>query len=186
ATRYAGGTRAPGPLSALGRSLLGEMERLGVVLGVGHLAEEGFWQALRRFSGTLLASHSNCRALVPTDRHLSDGMIRALAARDGIIGVVLANRFLVAEWQPEAGPLPLEAVVRHIDHIAQLAGSTRHVALGSDFDGGFGVESTPAAFDSVADLGALADALAKRGYTPADIEGILGSNWLRLLGCLPR
>src|SRR5262249_15676468 len=107
------------------------------------------------------------------------------AARDGVIGVVLANRFLVAEWQPETGPLPLEAVVRHIDHIAQLAGSARHVALGSDFDGGFGVESTPAALYSVADLGLLAGGLAERGYTPADIEGILGGNWLRLLECLP-
>src|SRR5262249_47892800 len=143
--------------------------------------EESFWQALERFGGPVIASHSNCRALVPTDRHLSDQMIRAIAERDGVIGTVLANQFLVSGWTPAAGPVTLEAVVRHIDRICQLTGSARHSALGSDFDGGFGVESTPDAFDSIADLSKLAGALAQRDYSPADIEGILGGNWLRFL-----
>src|SRR5262249_28082488 len=181
ATRYAGGTGAPGPLTDLGRALLIEMERLGVILDVSHFAEESFWQALERFGGSIIASHSNCRALVPTDRHLSDEMIRAIAERDGVMGTVLANQFLVSGWTSAAGPVPLDAVVRHIDRVCQLTGSARHSALGSDFDGGFGVESTPEAFDSIADLGTLAGTLALRGYSSADIEGILGGNWLRLL-----
>lgn len=181
ATRYAGGTRAPGPLTDLGRALLPEMERLGVVLDVSHLAEESFWQALDRFAGPVIASHANCRALVPTDRQLSDDMIRALAERDAVIGAVLANQFLVAGWTHAAGPVTLDAVVRHIDHIAQLTGTTRHCAVGTDLDGGFGVESTPAELDSVADLPRLADALARHGYSQDDIGGILGGNWLRLL-----
>jgi membrane dipeptidase len=180
-TRYAGGTRAPGPLTDLGRGLLAEMQRLGVILDVSHLAEESFWQALDAFSGPVLASHSNCRAFVPTDRQLSDDMIRALAARDAVIGTVLANPFLVAGWTSAAGPVPLDAVVRHVDHIAQLTGTSRHCAIGSDFDGGFGAESTPAELDSIADMGKLADALARHGYTADDIAGILGGNWLRLL-----
>src|SRR5262249_26885753 len=65
ATRYAGGTGARGPLTDLGRALLTEMERLGVILDISHLAEESFWQALERFGGPVIASHSNCRALVP-------------------------------------------------------------------------------------------------------------------------
>jgi membrane dipeptidase len=180
-TRYAGGTRAPGPLTERGRALLAEMERLGVVLDTSHLAEESFWQALDLFSGTVIASHANCRAYVPTDRQLSDEMIRAIAARDGVIGAVLANDFLVHGWTRDAPAVTLADVVRHIDHICQLTGSARHCGIGSDFDGGFGVESTPRELDSVADLGALAGALAAAGYDEDDVAGILGGNWLRLL-----
>lgn len=180
ASRYAGGTGEPGPLTTLGRSLLAEMRRLGVILDVSHLAEESFWQALDLFDGAVIASHANCRAFTPTDRHLSDEMIRALIAREAVIGTVLANKFLDPTWERGA-PMPLDAVVRHIDHICQLAGDATHCALGSDFDGGFGVESTPEGLDSVADLGRIADMLSAHGYTRADIEGIMGANWLRLL-----
>ncbi|MFI5271543.1 MAG: dipeptidase [Ktedonobacterales bacterium] len=180
-TRYGGGTRAPGPLTALGGGLLDTMARLGMLLDMSHMAEETFWQALERFPGTVLASHSNCRAFTPTDRHLSDDMIRALAARDAVIGTVLANAFLQGGWKAGDPPLTLEAVVRHIDHICQLTGSARHCAIGSDFDGGFGVESTPAELDSVADLGRIAGTFSAHGYSADDIAGILGGNWLRLL-----
>jgi membrane dipeptidase len=95
---------------------------------------------------------------------------------------VLANAFLVAGWSAQAGPpVTLDDVVRHIDHIAQLTGSARHSAIGTDFDGGFGVPSTPAELDSVADLPKLAEALARHGYSADDIAGIMGGNWLRLL-----
>ena len=163
ATRYAGGTGAPGPLTDLGRELLGEMERLGMVLDISHLSEESFWEAIERFHGVVIASHSNCRALVPGDRHLTDEMIRAIAERDGVIGTVMANPFLVADWGKEdhVVPVTLADVIRHIDHICQVTGTTRHSAIGSDFDGGFGVESTPVEFDSVADLAKLADALSR-------------------------
>lgn len=180
-SRYAGGTHAPGPLTDLGRALLDEMRRLGVILDLSHMADESFWQALERCDGPVIASHSNCRAFVPTDRHLTDDMIRALAARDGVIGTVLANNFLVAGWTPEDAPVTLDAVVRHIDHICQLTGTARHCGIGSDFDGGFGVESTPDEFDSVADLGKIGDALTRAGYSEKDVAGILGGNWLRLL-----
>ncbi|HKS69815.1 MAG TPA: membrane dipeptidase, partial [Ktedonobacterales bacterium] len=180
-TRYGGGTRAPGPLTVLGRDLLGEMARLGMILDISHMAEETFWQALDVFPGRVIASHSNCRAYTPTDRHLSDEMIQALAARDAVIGTVLANSFLEGGWKAGDPLLTLDAVVRHIDHICQLTGTTRHCAIGSDFDGGFGVESTPAELDSVADLGRIGQALAAHGYSEADVAGILGGNWLRLL-----
>ncbi|MGO8948158.1 MAG: dipeptidase [Ktedonobacterales bacterium] len=183
-TRYAGGTGAPGPLTDLGRELLKEMERLGLVLDVSHLSDESFWEATQRFQGTVIASHSNCRSLVPGDRHLTDKMIQAIAERGGIIGAVMANPFLVAEWGTKNDtnlPVTLSDVVRHIDHICQLTGSAVNVGIGSDFDGGFGVESTPEEFDSVADLGKLADALTQAGYSDADITGIMGANWLRLL-----
>jgi membrane dipeptidase len=181
-TRYAGGTHAPGPLTDLGRALLDEMQRLGLILDISHLAEESFWQAMDRFSGRVVASHANCRAFVPTDRQLTDEMIRQIARRGGVIGTVLANRFLVAGWTKDARqPVTLEAVTQHMDHICQLTGSAAHCAIGSDFDGGFGVETTPAELDSVADLGKIGAALSARGYRAEDVAGILGGNWLRLL-----
>jgi membrane dipeptidase len=183
-TRYAGGTGAPGPLTDLGRGLLSEMERLDMVLDISHMSEESFWESMERFHGTVIASHSNCRSLVPGDRHLTDEMIAAIAKRDGVIGTVMANRFLVADWEqrdPTVAPVTLADVVRHIDHIGEITGTTLHCGIGSDFDGGFGVESTPVEFDSVADLSLLSAALDQAGYGEAEVDGIMGANWLRLL-----
>jgi membrane dipeptidase len=182
ATRYAGGTGEPGGLTDLGRELLREIDRLGMVLDMSHIAEESFWQALDIFSGLVIASHANCRVYVPTDRQLTDEMIRAIAACDGVIGTVLFDGFVVDGWQRGSDvPVTLDDVVRHIDHVCQLTGSARHSAVGSDFDGGFGVESTPVEFDTVADLEKLAGALERRGYSQEDVAGVLGENWLRLL-----
>jgi membrane dipeptidase len=75
----------------------------------------------------------------------------------------------------------LDAVLRHIDHICQIAGNVRHVAIGSDLDGGFGSEATPSELDSVADLPLIGSALGKAGYSQIDVEAIMGGNWLRLL-----
>jgi membrane dipeptidase len=182
ATRYAGGTHAPGGLTELGRTLLDEMQRLGVVLDVSHLAEESFWQAMERFYGPVIASHSNCRSYVSTDRQLTDDMIREIGWRDGVIGTVLANGFLVDGWTKESGEaVTLDAVVRHIDHICELTGTAAHCAIGSDFDGGFGAETTPQELDSVADLGKIGEALTARGYSAEDVAGVLGGNWLGML-----
>ena len=181
-TRYAGGTGMPGGLTDLGRGLLREMESLEMILDISHLAEQSVWDALDAFHGVVIASHANCREYVPTDRQLRDDTIRALAERDGVIGAVLHNAFLVGGYQRGSGvPVHLEAVVQHIDRVCQLTGSARHSAIGSDFDGGAGVESTPVELDSVADLGRIGDALSERGYSASDVEGILGGNWLRVL-----
>lgn len=184
ATRYAGGTGAPGPLTPLGRALMPELERAGLILDTSHMAEASFFDALDLFHGPVIASHSNARALVPTDRQLSDDMIRALVARDGVIGIVLHNPFLLAGWR-EAGShkeaVPLTVAVQHIQHMCDLAGDTRHVGLGSDFDGGFGTEGAPAELDTVADLYRVGEALAAARFSDEAIEQMLGGNWLRLL-----
>lgn len=186
ATRYCGGTRQPGPLTTAGRALMGELERAGFVLDISHMAEESFWQALDLFNGPVIASHSNCRALLPdiiADRHLSDAMIRALIERDAVIGAVLFSHFLAPTFdrQRTKASVRLDSVLRHIDHICQLAGNTRHVAIGSDIDGGFGSEHLPLEMDSAADLPHLGEALLAAGYSQADTEAIMGKNWLRML-----
>jgi membrane dipeptidase len=181
ATRYAGGTGSPGPLTELGFRLLDEMAALNMVLDLSHIAEEAFYQAIDTYPGPIIASHSNPRAFLPTDRGLSDDMIRQIIHRDGVIGVSLYNGHLQPGWRPGDPRPSLSVVAEVIDHIVQLSGSTRHVALGSDMDGGFGLESIPAELDTCADVGDLRSNLEGRGYTPLDMRAILMENWLRVL-----
>lgn len=183
ATRYAGGTGSPGPLTPLGFELLDVMAGFNAILDLSHLAEEAYWQALDRYEGVIIASHSNPRRFRNTDRHLSDEMIRRLAERDGVMGIVMYNRFLSDDWtkgDPKSD-VPLSVVIDAIDHVCQLTGSAAHVGIGSDFDGGFGVESIPDELDTVSDLLAVGKALRERGYAEADIEAILSGNMLRKL-----
>jgi membrane dipeptidase len=184
ASRYCGGTGEPGPLTDLGRELLEVMADLGVGLDLSHMAEEAALESLDRFEGVLFASHSNPRALVPGDRHISDAVIDGIAERDGVIGIVLCNAFLRPGWRrgDRKEDVALVDVVRAIDYVCQRIGDARHVALGSDFDGGFGRESTPAEFDTVADLSKVAVALDEHGYAAEHISAILAGNWLRILG----
>ena len=174
----------PGPLTDAGRELMRELEKSRLILDSSHMSDESFFEALKLFPGTVIASHSNCRTLVPTDRQLSDEMIRALISRDGVIGAVFYNPFLVNGWA-EAGKVKSQAtlghVVQHIRHVCNIAGDARHVAIGSDLDGGFGVESSPADIDTVADLGKLALALSSNGFSDEDVGGVMQRNWMRIL-----
>jgi len=183
ASRYSGGTGEPGPLTDLGRELLEWMVDLGVGLDLSHMAERAALEALERFEGVLLASHSNPQALVPGDRQLSDTLIHGIAERDGVIGTVLYNKFLRPDWRrgERKALVTLSDVVRAIDYVCQRVGDAEHVALGSDFDGGVGSESVPAEMDTVADLPNIATALSEHGFEPEHIAAIMGGNWLRLL-----
>jgi membrane dipeptidase len=186
-TRYSGGTSEPGPLTPAGRELLEVMADLGLILDLSHMAEEAVSQALDMFDGTLIASHSNCRRLLDgsekPDRHLADETIQAIAAREGVIGIVPYNRFLVGTWRSGDGRqgITLEHVAAQIDHVCQLVGNAEHVGLGTDFDGGFGLDKVPEGLDSIADLGLIGDRMAAWGYTPPEIEAIMGGNWLGVL-----
>lgn len=189
-TRYCGGTFEPGPLTASGRELLDRMASRRMMLDTSHMAEEAFFQAVERYDGAIIASHSNPRHFVDGDRHLSDDMIRAIVARDGVVGQVPFNAFLVRGWSRRHGHAKdaagIDTVVRNIDHICALAGNARHVAFGSDFDGGFGAEATPQGIETVADLQRVAVALANRGYSDAEVDAITHGNWLRMLGRILR
>lgn len=182
-TRYAGGTGAPGPLTSLGMELLEVLADTNTILDLSHLAEKAFYQAVDRFEGILIASHSNPRKFRDSDRHLSDNMILRLAERDGVIGVVAYNRFLHQEWRSgdKRHDVPFTTLLDVIDHVCQLTGSAAHVGIGSDLDGGFGLESIPQGMDNVGDLWWIGNGLRKRGYTEADIEAILSGNFLRKL-----
>jgi len=184
--RYAPGTGEEGPLEPAGRELLKEMERLGIILDVTHLTDAGFSEALDLFDGAVWASHSNVRSLVPDQRQLSDEQIKRLIERDAVIGAALDAWMLHPGWvrrktTPHEAGLKLERVVDHIDYICQMAGSARHCGIGSDLDGGYGIEQTPADVNSIADLARLAELLHQRGYSDDDVSGIMHGNWIRLL-----
>jgi len=176
-TRYAGGTGHPGPLTPEGIQLVHELDALGIIHDVSHLAEQSFWQLLDIASGPVMASHSNCRAIVPTDRQLSDDMIRALASRGGVIGINFYDKFLLPPGEYGTRPASLADVVRHIRHVCDLTGSANHVGIGTDMDGGFGAEHLPAEIRTSADLPRLADALSASEFTDAHIHAVLAGNW---------
>ncbi len=183
---YAQGTHSTGGLGPRGRELLAEMQRLGIILDATHLCDDSFWEAIDCYTGPIWASHNNCRALAPDPRQFSDEQIRALVDRGAVIGAVLDAWMMVPDWRrgvttPQSAGLKLDRLVDHIDHICQLAGSARHVGIGSDLDGAFGREQTPADLDTIADLAKLPELLTARGYSPADIELFAHANWVRFL-----
>jgi membrane dipeptidase len=184
--RFCGGTGEPGPFTPAGYTLLDGMAKLGFVLDLSHMDAQACLQALDHYPGQIIASHSNALALLKgwqNNRHLPDEVIYGLLARDGVIGVVPLNSFLQTGWKRghDRSLVPLSTLVAHIDYICQMAGDASHVGLGTDFDGGFGVQSTPPEIDTIADLPRLAPLLKEKGYSDADIEAIFGQNWLRIL-----
>ena len=173
-TRYAGGTNAPGPLTPAGRDLVAGMRDLGVTLDASHLDDAAFWDAAD-LGVRMIASHSNARALLPGNRHLTDDMARAVMGTGGVIGLVCLSTFIRAGWDATQPRVPLTDLAAHARHYAAL-GSWAHVALGTDLDGGFGQEKTPVGLDSCADLPRFLDLL------PAEARaGVAGGNWLRWL-----
>jgi membrane dipeptidase len=180
---YANGTDAAGGLNERGRELLRDMDRLGFVLDVTHLCDESFRDALDLFQGPVLASHQNCRALVPHPRQFSDEQIKELIRRGAVIGAAMDAWMLVPGWvrgktTPESAGVTVEHFVDHIDHVCQLAGNARHSGIGSDLDGAFGREQSPRDLDTIADLAGVAGRLARRGYKPEDIDAITHGNFI--------
>lgn len=185
-TRYCGGTREPGPLTKAGYALLDHMAELGMVLDISHMDHQSARQALDHYPGQVIASHANAETLInaiPINRHLKDETIHQLIDRDGVMGIIPVNHFLDWNWRDRGDreTMGLEKFIAQIDHICQIAGNTHHVAIGTDFDGGFGVESVPHEIDTIADLPKLIPLLAEKGYNQDDIDRIMYGNWLRIL-----
>ncbi|MGQ0571021.1 MAG: dipeptidase, partial [Armatimonadota bacterium] len=181
--RYAGGTGTEVGLSDAAIPLLSEMARLNMILDLTHCSDQAFWGALTRFDGQVVASHNNCRTLVPHQRQFSDAQIRAMAERGGVIGVAMDCWMIAPGWRhgDSNESVILNDAVKHIDHICQLLGDARHVGIGSDLDGGFGREGSPHDLDTIADLQRIASLLAQRDYSADAIAGIMHGNWSSLL-----
>ena len=158
-------------LNALGRELVGEMNRLGVVVDLSHVSDRAFYDALETTAAPVLLSHSSCRALHRSARNVTDDMLRALAANDGVILINFFSTYL------GDGDVTVETILDHIDHAVEVAG-VDHVGLGSDFDG---VPRLPAGMGDATRLPWITYGLLKRGHSETDVRKILGLNALRVL-----
>lgn len=160
------------PLKPFGRRLIGEMDRLGVLVDVSHLGEGGFWEVMERAQLPPVASHSNLKELCGHARNLTRRQVRALIERGGYIGINFYSRFLV-----DAGEATLDDVVRHIDEIAQMGG-IGVLGFGSDFDG---IDEWPQGLEGPHRFPELLDRLAARGYTAEQLAALAGGNLWNLL-----
>jgi membrane dipeptidase len=212
-----------GGLTGFGREVVREMNRLGMMVDVSHVADTTFWDVLKTTHAPLIASHSSARALTDAPRNLTDEQLRAIAINDGVVMVNFYSSFIDARWRagwtatqaerdilyaaaakeyeqrgepvPYHVPMavdrafyaehlsaslplaPLNSLIDHIDHVAQVAGID-HVGLGSDFDG---FPILPEGLRSAADLPKITSALAERGYRAEQLVKLLGGNLLRVL-----
>jgi membrane dipeptidase len=205
-------------LTPFGKQVVGEMNRLGMMVDISHVADKTFWDTIAVTKAPVIASHSSARALSKAPRNMTDDMLRAITKNGGVVDVNFYSGFvdekfrqaegaqkaqrdaaiaaalrarrekglpvnymdqekIEREWMAKIPRPPLSALIDQIDHVAKVAGID-HVGLGSDFDGVSG--ALPAGIDSVADLPKITQGLLDRGYTPEQIQKVLGGNLLRV------
>ncbi len=182
-------------LSEFGREVVGEMNRLGMIVDISHVSDKTFWDVLEVTRAPIIASHSNSRSLADHPRNMTDDMIRAMTTNDGVVMINFMIPFIDQEqteywkligwhwfWHPRHPETPLSLVVDHIDRVVQLAGID-HVGLGSDFDG---MVFLPEELKDVGDFPNITVELVRRGYSDEDIRKILGGNVLRVLANVER
>ena len=157
-----------GGLTAFGQTVVAQMNELGVLVDISHINERGFWDVVECSQAPLLASHSCCRALCDHPRNLRDDQLSALGEKGGVVSITFVPSFIDAQTPSR------QRLLDHVDHAVQIAGID-HVGFGSDFDGGGDLLEDAAAYPG------LTEGLAARGYSSAEIAGIMGGNLLRLL-----
>jgi membrane dipeptidase len=162
-------------LTDAGKELVRACNRMGILLDLAHLNERGFWDVAQITDSPLVVTHTAVYEICPSTRNLTDEQIDAVGQTNGVIGVIFEPMNLRRDGQP-ADDTPLDAIVQHIDYIAQRIG-VDHVAFGSDFDGA----DMPAALGDAAGLPRLVDALRDHGFNADAVEKITCRNWFRVL-----
>jgi microsomal dipeptidase-like Zn-dependent dipeptidase len=158
-------------VSAFGRQVISEMNRLGIMVDLSHAGEKSFYDALELSAQPIVCSHSSCRALCDHPRNLTDDQMRALAAKGGVMQVTLYNGFLVKD-----GKACIEDAMRHVQHAIDVMGID-HVGLGTDFDGDGGI----CGLANSSELINFTRRLLASGFSDADIQKIWGGNFLRVM-----
>ncbi len=158
-------------VSAFGRQVISEMNRLGIMVDMSHAGEKSFYDALELSSQPIVCSHSSCRALCDHPRNLTDQQMRALAQKGGVMQVTLYNGFLVKD-----GEATIEDAMRHLNHAVQVMGID-HVGLGTDFDGDGGIRGLA----NSSELIQFTRQLMARHFNEDDIQKIWGGNFLRVM-----
>ena len=168
---YEPGIDPPGGLSAMGRRIVREMNRLGMLVDVTHMVEESFWDTIEVSSAPVIASHGNARSLRDTVRYLTDEQIEAVAATGGM---VCPSPFPLGPTRERPS---LEMMLRHVDHMVRLVGP-EHVGFGTDFLDQTGAR--PAGFGDVGETPRFVEGLVELGYSGSAIRKIIGGNFLRV------
>jgi membrane dipeptidase len=180
-----------GGLSVAGRDLVARLAACGVVLDLSHASPRTFADVLEAApDAVVVVSHANCRALVESPRNLTDDQLRAIAARDGVIGM-LAHPFVLS------APT-IAALADHVDHVVETVG-VEHVGLGGDFmrqlvasgavgnvslallPAGMGLDAAVEGLEGPEGYPLLLDELRERGYEGERLSAVLSGNWLRVL-----
>ncbi|MDP2308670.1 MAG: membrane dipeptidase [Pseudomonadota bacterium] len=165
------------PLSDYGRALVDELGRLGILVDLAHVGRAGVIEAAARANKPVIISHTACTAVHASPRGVDDGLLRAVADTDGVVGVIFVTPFL---GQHPSGKGGAAQVVRHLDHIRRTVG-VRHAAIGTDWEG---FALYPSDLDSADKLPWLTQALLDAGWPPADVHAVLGENFLRVFGAV--
>ena len=161
-------------LKEKGFEFLAEMERLHIIADVSHLSDKGFWDIAEHSTRPFAASHSNCRALAPHCRNLTDEMIRALADKGGLVGLNYCSGFLDHQPEEKLCRSTTALMAKHAAHFKQVGG-IGIISLGSDFDGIGGQHE----LETAADMPLLAEALRREGFTEDEVEAIYWRNAYR-------
>ena len=160
-----------GGLTTFGKEVVREMNRLGMIVDVSHLSNQGFWDVIETTKKPIIASHSNAKKICPHIRNLDNEQIIALHRNGGVMGINLCDEF-ISDDNPD-----VLNIIRHIEHIASLVG-VDHVGIGADFDG---VERLPNGINGVQDITKILEELRKLNYKQEDIAKIAGGNFLRII-----
>ena len=160
-----------GGLTDLGRVFVKEAQRLGMLIDVSHISDEGFWDMMKVTQGPIIATHSNSRSICNHSRNLTDDMFRAICETGGVAGYNACDAF--------TGEKPtVDTICDHIFHFLQLDASGKHVALGGDLDG---VDNMPEGFDGVQSWPVLAERLLARGLDEKTVMDIFWNNGLGVM-----
>ena len=178
-TKYAGGAGNKDlGFTEQGLELLAEMKKQNVILDLSHLSQKAVDEAFKHFDGPVMATHCNSRSICDVSRNLTDDTLKEVARRGGVVGTVFYDGFIC---KPLKGRAHLSDLTKHIEHMAKVMGGTKHIAIGSDMDGGFGKTRLPFELQSHWDFGDIVLELEKIGVKDDEIAGIMGGNWLNFL-----
>lgn len=168
----AGGALETGGLTPLGRDVVVQMQKIGMLMDVSHLNEESFWDVVSCMKQPFIASHSCSRAMCNHPRNLTDRQFRAICEAGGCVGINFYPEFLSAD-----GNASVDDIICHIEHFLKLGGEN-HIGIGADFDG---VNRLPEGIGGIQDVGKIFVGLQKRGHSRQTIEKIAYRNFARVI-----
>ena len=160
-----------GGLTDLGREYVKEAQRIGMIVDVSHISDEGFWDIMEITDKPIVATHSNSRAICAHSRNLTDDMFRALCQTGGVAGFNQCAAFIGENCN-------LDTVCDHILHFLELDPEGDHIALGGDLDG---CDELPKGFDGIESYPAMAQRLLERGVGEAIVHKIYWDNALGVM-----